>query len=187
MPETIELAVKSPAVSVSDFRAGMALLPGGVSVITTAGPAGQAGFTASAVCSVTDSPPTVLVCMNRTSHAHEAFVTNGVLCVNVLQGTQQALSALFADRTVRMEERFKRCGWRTLITGAPALNDALVSLDGTIVSTLSVGTHSVFFVALQNIRTLAEPDIAPGLVYFNRSYHTLPGPQALQSTPKGEA
>ncbi|WP_252405960.1 flavin reductase, partial [Escherichia coli] len=45
-----------------DFRAGMARLGAAVNIITTDGPGGRAGFTASAVCSVTDTPPTLLVC-----------------------------------------------------------------------------------------------------------------------------
>jgi flavin reductase (DIM6/NTAB) family NADH-FMN oxidoreductase RutF len=55
----------------------MAMLGGAVSVITTDGVAGRFGFTASAVCSVTDSPPTLLVCMNRASHSNEHFKRNG--------------------------------------------------------------------------------------------------------------
>jgi flavin reductase len=43
----------------------MAHLATAVHVITTGGKAGEAGFTASAVCSVTDCPPTLLVCANR--------------------------------------------------------------------------------------------------------------------------
>ncbi len=48
------------------YRDAMARLGAAVSIVTTDGPAGRAGFTASAVCSVTDDPPTLLVCMNRS-------------------------------------------------------------------------------------------------------------------------
>ena len=48
-------------IALADFRDGMARLAGAVNVITTDGAAGPAGFTASAVCSVTDQPPTLLV------------------------------------------------------------------------------------------------------------------------------
>lgn len=41
----------------SDFRNAMAQLGSAITIITTDGPAGRFGFTASAVCSVTDSPP----------------------------------------------------------------------------------------------------------------------------------
>lgn len=55
------------------FRQGMSNLGAAVNVITTQGEAGQAGFTASAVCSVTDTPPTLLVCLNRSASVYETF------------------------------------------------------------------------------------------------------------------
>ena len=48
----------------------MARLGAAVNIITTDGPGGKRGFTASAVCSVTDSPPTLLVCLNRSSDSN---------------------------------------------------------------------------------------------------------------------
>jgi flavin reductase len=157
----------------ADFRAGLSLLPGGVTVITTDGEAGPAGFTASAVCSVTDAPPTVLVCMNRSSFAHQFVTRNQVLCVNVLSAGQQALSAMFANREVSMAQRFERCDWQPLATGAPALDGALANLDGVIVATHDIGTHSVFIVELRSIVVADASNTPPGLVYFNRNYHVL--------------
>ena len=55
------------AVEKQAYREAMARLGAAVNVITTDGPGGRAGFTASAVCSVTDTPPTLLVCANRTN------------------------------------------------------------------------------------------------------------------------
>jgi flavin reductase len=49
-----------------EFRDAMARLCAAVNIITTDGPAGRAGFTASAMCSVTDTPADrMLVCMNQ--------------------------------------------------------------------------------------------------------------------------
>jgi flavin reductase len=161
-------------VSTEAFRSGLSRLAGAVTVITTDGPAGAAGFTASAVCSVTDSPPTVLVCMNRSSHAHRFFAANGVLCVNVLAAAQQEVSARFASRDIPMDERFARTPWQACASGSPGLNGALVQLDGRIVATHEVGTHSVFIVELVEIRLDASDTPAPaGLAYFDRRYHAL--------------
>ena len=60
------------------FRQGMSNLGAAVNVITTQGSAGLAGFTASAVCSVTDTPPTLLVCLNRSASVYETFKNNQV-------------------------------------------------------------------------------------------------------------
>lgn len=163
-------------VSTEDFRNGMALLTGAVNVITTDGPAGLAGVTASAVCSVTDTPPTLLVCLNRASYAHAFFVANGRLCVNVLSAQQQATSALFADRTVTMPDRFAQAPWEALSTGAPALNDALVNFDAVIRDVKEVGTHSVFFAEVQQVRWHRTEPAPAGLAYFNRRFHALTCP-----------
>ena len=60
------------------FRDGMARLAAAVHVVTTDGPGGRGGFTASAVCSVTDDPPTLLVCVNLHSRQNDLIRANGV-------------------------------------------------------------------------------------------------------------
>jgi flavin reductase len=171
-PDTTPMnAVAEPlsAVSAADFRNAMATLGTAVHVITTDGPAGRAGFTASAVCSVTDSPPTLLVCLNRAASVHATFAANDVLCVNTLAAGQEALSALFGGKTP-MAERFEAAGWHTLASGAPVLQDALAAFDCRIAGRTSVGTHDVLYCEVLAIRQRPGAD---GLVYFGRRYHTL--------------
>lgn len=158
-------------VASSDFRNAMSRLGAAVNVITTDGPAGLHGLTASAVCSVTDNPPTVLVCVNQTNRAHAALSDNGVLCVNVLTSHHEDLSGLFGRQGVEVAERFGAGEWQSLSTGAPALKDAAASLDTRIVKTETIGTHTVFFCEVVAIKTGGEPD---ALIYFNRAYHHLP-------------
>src|SRR5215472_7948539 len=100
------------------FRDAMARMGAPVNVITTDGPGGRRGFTASAVCSVTDDPPTLLVCVNRDSDTYPALLSNRVLCVNTLTAAQQELSPRFAGVTgIEAEERFLVGTWTTLATG----------------------------------------------------------------------
>ncbi len=153
------------------YRDAMARLGAAVSVITTAGPSGQFGFTASAVCSVTDEPPTLLVCMNRGSALNDAFKANGVLCVNTLAASQETLSPLFAGfQDVPMAERFETAGWSTLVTGSPVLTGAVVSFDCRIAQVTEVGTHSVVFCEVQAIQSGPAHE---GLIYFGRAYHRI--------------
>ena len=58
------------------FRDAMSCMGAAVNIITTDGPAGRAGFTASAVCSVTDTPPTLLVCLNRRESVSQDIKAN---------------------------------------------------------------------------------------------------------------
>lgn len=154
------------------YRDAMSRLGAAVNVITTDGPAGRFGFTASAVCSVTDSPPTLLVCVNRTSDSNPAVKANGVLCVNTLAASQQPLSPMFAGQvTDDYNERFAAAQWSRLATGSPALEGALASFDGRITATQEVGSHTIFIVAIEAVRS--QPGDA--LMYFARGYHTLTG------------
>ena len=153
------------------YRDAMARLGAAVNVITTDGPAGRLGFTASAVCSVTDAPPTLLVCMNRGSTANEAFKANGVLCVNTLAASQEPLSPLFAGvGDVAMHARFTHATWSALDTGSPVLAGAVVSFDCRIVQVTEVGTHSVVFCEVQALQSGPAHE---GLIYFGRAYHRI--------------
>jgi flavin reductase len=147
----------------------MAGLGAAVHIITTDGPAGRAGFTASAVCSVTDAPPTLLVCLNRSASVHATFDAHTGLCVNTLAAGQEGLSALFGGRTP-MAERFAAANWLTLASGAPVLEGALAAFDCRIVGRSTVSTHDVMYCEVLDIRHRPSAD---ALVYFGRRYHAL--------------
>ena len=161
----------SAAVDTSLFREAMARMGAAVNIITTRGPQGDVGMTVSAVCSVTDSPATLLVCINRTSRQYEAFKTAGIICVNVLAHEHEALSPIFAGKgDLGMEERFSHGSWIRLVTGAPALEAATASLDCKVVQQTEVGTHTVFFCEVQAIHL---GPTGSGLVYHGRAYHQI--------------
>lgn len=161
----------SPAVGMEEFRNAMRRFGAAVHVVTTNGAAGLCGFTGSSVCSVSDAPPTVLVCHNRASEMNAAFKENGVFCVNTLSAEQEDLSNCFAGFTgATMRERFDQGQWDTLKTGAPVLENALVSMDCTIVNVVEVTTHSVMF---GRVDALKIGERKPALVYLDRTYHSL--------------
>ena len=155
-------------IEATDFRNAMSLLTTAVNVITTASKAGMHGFTASAVCSVTDTPPMLLVCMNQSSRSHAHFVENKVLAVNVLSTQHEQLSNAFASSKFSSEERFNLGEWSALETGSPILQDALVSFDCEIQDIQQVGTHSIFMCRVLQVQ---QSDQEESLVYFNRAYH----------------
>lgn len=158
------------SVTRQEFRDAMARLGAAVNIITTDGPAGRGGFTASAVCSVTDDPPTLLVCMNRNATAAPRLKANGVVCVNVVAAAQKHAAMVFAGLTkCTMEERFEAGTWITLKTGAPVLQGAVASFDCRVADIIEKGTHCVIFAEVEAIRqgSLHEH----GLIYFARDYH----------------
>lgn len=150
------------------FRDAMARLGAAVHVVTTAGTAGQAGITATAVCSVSDSPPTLLLCVNRSSRSAPIFEENGVFCVNTLGADEESVADVFAGRTrCSMEERFRSGSWITLGTGSPILRSAVMAFDCRAVEIKEVATHNIIFGAVEAIHM---GDAKPALVYHDRIY-----------------
>ena len=150
------------------FREAMSRLGAAVHLVTTAGVAGKTGFTATAVCSVSDAPPTLLVCINRKSTGGPLMRENGVFCVNTLGADAEKLADMFAGRTgAQMEQRFALGTWGALATGAPVLSDAVVALDCRVIEVKAVASHYVIFGAVEAVQMGAS---GPALVYHDRAY-----------------
>ncbi|BDA82732.1 FMN reductase (NADH) RutF [Aureimonas sp. SA4125] len=157
------------------YRDGMARLAAAVNIITSTGEDGWCGFTASAVSSVTDSPPTLLVCVNRTVQAHKAISTSGVLCVNTVAGPQEGLAMTFAGAggNKDMKQRFAGGSWTELVTGAPVLAGSIVSFDCRVTNVSTIGTHDVFFCEVLAVCGGEGATGGEALVYFDRKFHAV--------------
>jgi len=128
-----------PTCDAGDFRQAMSRLGAAVHVITTQGTAGKTGFTATAVCSVSDAPPTLLVCLNRKSDSAPILLGNKVFCINTLAFGEEAIADTFAGRKgLKGAERFAIGEWMTLCTGSPVLSTAVVAFDCRTVDVKSV-------------------------------------------------
>jgi len=155
-------------VSPETFREAMSRLGAAVHVVITDGPAGRMGFTATAVCSVSDQPATLLVCLHRRSRSAPAVSTNGVFSVNTLRADEEAIADLFAGRgQVPMAERFAAAQWLALETGTPVLASAVVAFDCRVLEIKAVASHNVIFGAIAAVH-LGPP--GPALVYHQREY-----------------
>jgi flavin reductase (DIM6/NTAB) family NADH-FMN oxidoreductase RutF len=169
-PAVQSRGASSEPVSATEFRATLSGLTTAISIIATAGPAGVAGLTCSAVCGVSDTPATVVACVSRKSAAHDVIKANGVLCINGLPAARQDLSQLFAGvGQVPMAERFAPGQWSVLATGAPYLKDALVAFDCELIEAREVGTHSVL---IARVLATAQSAVVPPLVYHRQQYAT---------------
>lgn len=140
----------------------------GVTIITTSGGAGRGGITVSAVSSVTADPPVLLACIHRDSPACDKVRRNGIFCVNVLKDSHSAVADIFAGRGQRdvLESKFDCTLWGSLVTGAPAMGDALAVFDCRLQTSQVVGSHRVFFGIVVGTRT---GEGVP-LLYAGRAY-----------------
>jgi flavin reductase len=163
----------APGLDKKHYRDGMSRVGSAVHIVTTGGKAGRAGFTATAVTSVSDDPATLLVCLNATSKSLPVLTGNGVFCVNALAGDDAALADAFAGRTgIYGEARFAalEAVWAQLVTGSPVLGRALVAFDCRLIEATRVATHHVLMGKVVGI-SMTSP--GSGLIYKDRGYHQL--------------
>lgn len=131
------------AVSAGDYRGLMATFPTGVAVVTTADVDGRLwGATCSSICSVTLSPPTLLVCIREQSPTLQALLRRGAFAVNLLRHSARDTAELFASAD---PERFARV--RVSNTGSDAgphlTDDAHAIADCHVAGTIEVGDHLI--------------------------------------------
>ena len=142
--------METKPVDPAQFKAGMRTLTGAVNIITSAAGGKRHGMTATAVCSATAEPPTVLVCINKLATTHGAVMKSKVFCVNVLRAEDWELSSTFSGAQSG-EARFRTRNWTHLATGAPVLVESLVSFDCRVVKKLAHGSHTIFLGQVEQI------------------------------------
>ncbi|MEJ6783170.1 flavin reductase [Aminobacter sp. Piv2-1] len=153
------------------YRDAMSHFAGAVHLVTTDGAAGRRGATVIAACSVTDNPPTVLVCVNRENPKNDAFVKNGNFALNTLAARHEPLAVAFSGVTgLAPEDRFAMAEWEVLASGAPVLVDAVAVFDCELVDAKEMATHRIMFGKVTGLRI--GDNLRP-LIYHGRSYHVL--------------
>ena len=141
------------------FRTTIGHFASGVAVITTLAGGRRFGTTASAVSSVSLEPPTLLVCLNRTSETGQAVLASGVFAVNVLSAGQQDLAKRFASKGA---DKFGDVDVHDSSRGLPYLNQAVAHLQCRVTGTAGAGTHTIFIAEVDDAVTAP---LAP-LAYF---------------------
>lgn len=154
------------SVEKATFHDGIARLGSGVSVTTTLFGCKRYGFTSSAVCSVSDTPGTLLVCINRASASFPAFENTRHFCVNTLMPGQEDISNIFGGRALT-DDKFAHGDWIGGLTGVPVLTNASVSFECELTNAVDEATHRILFGRVINIR---EHEEQAALLYCLRRY-----------------
>ncbi len=152
------------------FRSAMGRFPGAVTIVTTTTGEGRRGITATAVCSVTADPPSVLVCLNRATGTRAAVGETGRFNVNLLAEADSPLALRFAGTGgVTGAAKFAAGDWREDGRGLPVLASARVALSCEVTDTLEAGSHTIFIGRISEMR---DGD-GPALLYEGRGFHRL--------------
>lgn len=153
------------------FRAAMARFPGAVTIVTALTGDGQRrGITATAVCSVSAEPPTLLACLNRKTGTCAAVAETGRFAVNLLAGDGGDLALRFAGvGGVSGEAKFLGANWATDDWGLPILPGAVASFSCAVSEAVNAHSHQVFLGEIQALR-LGD---GAALVYEQSRFHRL--------------
>lgn len=161
------------------MKQAMRRLAGAVCVISTRNKHGRYAMSATAVTSLTMTPPALLVCVNQSTPFHSAMEASSRFCVNILRADQSEISAACGGK-LQGEEKFSVGQWIDGPHQIPLVQDAQASLICDASDKFEYGTHTIFIGRVLEIR-IAEP-VAP-LVYINGTYATVaPLEKVLAST-----
>lgn len=143
----------------------MRKLAASVNVITTQHAGERGGLTASAVCSVSFEPLTMLACINRTTACFPLIEASGKMAINLLSTADAAIAHQFGSSD-SPDPRFSLGEWDT-IDGLPVLKSAVAAILLSINARHDSGTHRVFFGEVMHV-ALAQN--GPTLLYENGTF-----------------
>jgi flavin reductase (DIM6/NTAB) family NADH-FMN oxidoreductase RutF/nitroreductase len=148
------------------FKSLMRNIASSVAVVTTNHGEKPHGMTATAVCSVSADPATILIVVNRSTRSHPIIAETKAFAVNILADHQQAMSVRFASKS---DDPFEGVAFRSGSNGSPIIEGVAAYVECATLSEHDVGTHTIFVgrVVGGGVST-ADP-----LVYHGGAYKSL--------------
>jgi flavin reductase (DIM6/NTAB) family NADH-FMN oxidoreductase RutF len=143
----------------------------GVTVVTTSCDGAPHGLTVSAFCSVSVSPPRVIVCLGNDTDSLPLVTRAGRFAVHVLGRDHAELGTRFAKLVATAGDPFIGLSYGTAHTGCPILRECLAWLDCSVESAIAVGDHTVFVGAVE-ATGLGQPAGEP-VLYYRRAWRVL--------------
>ena len=142
------------------FRHAMRALSSGVAVVACGEGETRAGCTVISLASLSLAPPTLIVCLARSSSTLVRLREAGAFSVNLLAARHQALAHRFSGHSgVQGPRRFDSAQWTTLSTGAPILADATAAFDCLVEETIERHSHAIVLGAVVNLKEGADEPV----------------------------
>ncbi|QBR02825.1 flavin reductase family protein [Paraburkholderia pallida] len=158
----------SPEPLRADMLLAMRRLARSVTVISCCDGERRYSMSATAVDSLSTEPPSLLICINRSSSIYPPLEAGADFCVNLLAAQQQGI-AIDCSGRLKGEERFSTGDWQRSADGVPYLHGAQANLVCRQDGRFDYGTHTVFIGRLLEVKMSGEID---PLVYVDGVYTT---------------
>ena len=97
-------------------------------------------ITVSSVTSISMDPPSLLICINKSSRIHDTIELGSKFCINLLNSNQQNLSNICSDEEM-YDQRFKDKNWN--LDDIPFLQNAQANIFCKVDKLTSYHTHTI--------------------------------------------
>ena len=97
-------------------------------------------ITVSSVTSISMNPPSLLICINKSSRIHDSIELGSKFCINLLNSNQQNLSNICSDEEM-YDQRFKDKNWN--LDDIPFLQNAQANIFCKVDKLTSYHTHTI--------------------------------------------
>jgi len=138
-----------------EFRAAMRRFPATVTIVTASDGSRDHGMTVTAVTSVSMSPPSLMVCLNKKTLLHDMLVTQANFAVNVLSHEHSQISEAFSGK-IDPKDRFNTATWQRDATGMLVLTSAHANLVCRRMAAVPYGTHTIFVGEVTRVRVNSQ-------------------------------
>ena len=144
------------------FRHAMRAFSSGVAIVACGEGEARGGCTITSLASLSLAPPTLFVCLARSSTTLTGLRQAGAFSISLLAARHEALAHRFSGHGgAHGPRRFDGTEWITLSTGAPILADAIAAFDCLTEEIIERHSHAIILGAVVSLREGAdEPALA---------------------------
>jgi flavin reductase (DIM6/NTAB) family NADH-FMN oxidoreductase RutF len=163
----------TPVIDQAIFRSVLGQFGSGMTIVTLYHEGRKHGITVSSFCSLSLTPPLILVCIDCRSQSHELMQKTENFAVNILAEDDEWIARQFASR---VNDKFANLSTHRGVIDAPLLDTALAILECQLVDLLPGGDHSIF---VGKVLAAKENNDARPLLYHKSKFHHIPRPLSL--------
>ena len=140
-----------------------------VCLISAADDNGRYVTPSSAVTNLSNTPPTLLLPIEKTASLYPLLSAKSSFCVNVLGASHTEV--VNASIKLKGEDRFSEGIWQTHTSGVPILSNAQAAFVCEFETSFEYETHGIIIGRVVDVQFIEEVD---PLVYVGGGFKTLP-------------
>ena len=139
----------------------------------------DSGCVVNTVQQVTSSPNRISVAVNKQNYTHDMILRTGRFNVSVLaQSAPFSLFQNFGFQSGRTADKFSACSFSRSENGLAFLSEhAAAFLSGTVVSTVDLGSHTLFIADVTDGAVLSAEEPVT-YAYYQKNIKSAPQPAA---------